>query len=872
MSRLKAHLIIYLAVVTIFLWSGIVIASTETPIGERPKDDSIKSVQSEQSVIDQSLSQVVHEFGKISLSLDALGTLNTTGTIHVKKPNGATVRKAYLMSATTGGSYVRLNTGDLKLQGNTIAWEKEIPSSIGSYNYWADVTAIIKPVVNAAPAGLVDLEITEVNTYDIDGEILAVIFDDPNQPVNNTVLLNFGALNVSGDSFVLDLGTPIDKNNPNLILDYSLGISYGYQASPYLGQYSTVDVNGRRLTTSAGGQDDGEDANGALITVGGIGDTNSNPADPNATPTDKRSDDELYDLKPFVNNGDTSIKIDTSNPSADDNIFFSALFLGGSRNVSSIPVKIKFTEAETFTDDQKAIYEKIIGYYADAVYESTNGANKIGQVTFYSSSAISNGEANVLWKKECHPNANPSGITTPGLRIEMCNTFGTYNFLIDDTHQRGGGYTLGHEWGHYYYGLYDEYKANENKFYFFTQPRFTDSPVPNSIMNRQWSAIGDHFEWLNFSSAKIDTQNTAQFRVYNASSWDTLTRPQSDDPRDWLRIVLPKRPEYLELAEVKPDKDHEARIDLSATATPRSALQFTWVTSAPSTITATALAASAYNVQLSSLSGQNISYPAPLLLMAFVYTDTNITAMNVQGNVQLPDGSSESVTFTDDGIAPDAQKADGLYSAIYNYKQDGVYAVQVIFDNADGKAKYVYDSVSPAQGPDGPVPMPEPVPITENFTVTKTIKISVSNVKADDYADSPADATLYVANNTPVPGKIDFAGDKDVFQLKTLQSEKTYVRVANLAFGMNPHIRVLGADKSTVLFDAKLDSSHSNYLYIPLNNVLPDTTIYVEVSDVSSTATGGLYEISAGKGLVNEIIAHAFPWPMFLPAITGGRK
>ena len=61
-----------------------------------------------------------------------------------------------------------------------------------------------------------------------------------------------------------------------------------------------VQVNGRRLTTSAGGQDDGASANGALITVGGIGDSTANPSDPDALPTSARDDDERYDLLPFL--------------------------------------------------------------------------------------------------------------------------------------------------------------------------------------------------------------------------------------------------------------------------------------------------------------------------------------------------------------------------------------------------------------------------------------------------------------------------------------------------------------------------------------------------------------------------------------------
>jgi len=86
--------------------------------------------------------------------------------------------------------------------------------------------------------------------------------------------LFFGAQDVNGDNFYIRYAEPINLADPKLRLDFSLGISYGYQSSS---QYSIIEVNGKRLTTSAGGQDDGTASDGALITVGGIGDVNTNP-------------------------------------------------------------------------------------------------------------------------------------------------------------------------------------------------------------------------------------------------------------------------------------------------------------------------------------------------------------------------------------------------------------------------------------------------------------------------------------------------------------------------------------------------------------------------------------------------------------------
>lgn len=274
-----------------------------------------------------SLLPVLTETGLLSLSIDGLGTINATGTIQVEKPAGATVRSAYLAAASTGFRGRVLNNGDIQVDGTGVNWMFTTPSSISSSNHWAEVTAIVKPTLDAAPAGRVDFTITEVSSSGIDGEVLAVIFDDPNQTQITTIVLAFGAQDVSGDTFAIALADPIDTSDAALVLDMSLGISFGAQGCAS-GQFSQIDVNGSRMTTSAGGEDDGTCANGALLTVGGLDDSNINPP-PTASPSGPRTDDELYNLIPFVANGDTAINVFTRNPSNDDNIFFAALRLSG---------------------------------------------------------------------------------------------------------------------------------------------------------------------------------------------------------------------------------------------------------------------------------------------------------------------------------------------------------------------------------------------------------------------------------------------------------------------------------------------------------------------------------------------------------------
>ena len=184
-------------------------------------------------------------------------------------------------------------------------------------------------------------------TDNLDGEILAVVFNDPSA-TNNSVALLYGTQNTAGDTFHVAFAQPIDLSTQSI--QFALGISFGFQPS---GQYSLVDVNGTppasgsdpaRLTTSAGGQDDedpscGSGQDGCLLTVGGVGDNPANPADPMATDEDPsctalampwRCDDELYTLgSPYVKNGDTSLSVFTQNPSNNDDILYSSFVFKG---------------------------------------------------------------------------------------------------------------------------------------------------------------------------------------------------------------------------------------------------------------------------------------------------------------------------------------------------------------------------------------------------------------------------------------------------------------------------------------------------------------------------------------------------------------
>lgn len=267
------------------------------------------------------LTQLYSVTGKYTLSADGAGTSASTYSIDVNKPNAsATVYKAYFFGAPVW-SY---STTCATLNGNAITWDGSAVAAWGCCNYYDDVTSIVAAVVDPAAPGIISIPMTECSYSD--GFGLLVIFSDP-FTFQKTIVIMFGGLSTTGDNFALTLAEPIDPIDPGAMLDMGLGISYSYQPS---GQYSIIDINSQRLTTSAGGFDDGGGYNGGLITVGGIGDLNTNPPDPFATDGGgSRYDDELYSLLPLITNTTTNILVTTSNPSSDDNIFLAYFEISG---------------------------------------------------------------------------------------------------------------------------------------------------------------------------------------------------------------------------------------------------------------------------------------------------------------------------------------------------------------------------------------------------------------------------------------------------------------------------------------------------------------------------------------------------------------
>jgi hypothetical protein len=269
--------------------------------------------------------------GRGGYSADGLGQIGTGGTIQAEVPAGSTVVQAYLY-----GTYFVTNPSDLTITLDSTSVALTKISDVNTLSTArADVTTQVATKVGSG-GGITDFTVSN-DPEELDGVALIVLFANPALP-DTTIAVLDGSASQTGDSATFTFAAPLDKTVPGFSARLTLGSGFSFQGpSPVVphecgtgpSQSSLVDVNGVRLTSCAGNFDDGAGENGALITVGGVGDLPDNPADPNQQPGDgtlvRVLDDELYDLAPLLAQGAASVTISTSNPSQDDNLFLALI-------------------------------------------------------------------------------------------------------------------------------------------------------------------------------------------------------------------------------------------------------------------------------------------------------------------------------------------------------------------------------------------------------------------------------------------------------------------------------------------------------------------------------------------------------------------
>ena len=271
-----------------------------------------------------------------ALSIDGFGSTTNSGVIQANIPTGSTIQRAYLYAASVWNMSpvygVTFHGNELSLNSATILSPNQNPATTARW----DVTNII---ASSFTGGLQDFSIVENGQND--GAVLVVAYSNSSTQGLTSVILD-GELSTGGDTVQFDFDSPYTGG------DFLLSLASSYSSQPS-GQFTQIDVttnstNNRRLSTSAGGEDDGESGDGALMTVGGIGDDPTNPAPFASSFGGPRIDDEYYNLAlgnsasaaPFISPGDTFLRLTTQNRTNNDNVF--GMFITSKFKSTATPV------------------------------------------------------------------------------------------------------------------------------------------------------------------------------------------------------------------------------------------------------------------------------------------------------------------------------------------------------------------------------------------------------------------------------------------------------------------------------------------------------------------------------------------------------
>jgi len=289
--------------------------------------------------------------GKGGYSADGLGQKQAGGTLQADVPAGSTVKKAFLYGTYSGGTDPPEAQRTIDFDGTTVVTTKIGDDGTFLATTRADVTAQVAAKVGDG-GGITNFAVNN-DPFDpsggLEGVGLVVVYSNPTLPTRTVAVLD-GSADQGGDTTIFTYASPLDKEIEGFSATMSLGVGYGFQGGSSetagtsacgteLPQFSLVDVNGTRLTSCAGNYDDGFGFNGALITVGGVGNDTLNPADRFQQPADGRDprveDDELYDIAPFTTQLDTDLTITSSNPSQDDNLFLAVIQFAAQTTVAN---------------------------------------------------------------------------------------------------------------------------------------------------------------------------------------------------------------------------------------------------------------------------------------------------------------------------------------------------------------------------------------------------------------------------------------------------------------------------------------------------------------------------------------------------------
>lgn len=246
----------------------------------------------------------------------------------------------------------------------------------------------------------------------------------------------------------------------------------------------------------------------------------------------------------------------------------------------------------------------------------------------------------------------------------------------------------------------------------------------------------------------------------------------------------------------------------------------------------------------------DITYPDPFILHAAIVRDLKITDADVVATITAPDGNIITSYLQDDGLGYDYVAGDGIYTGSLWYDLSGVYEISIRAKGRAGVAKQGSLVSKTSADSDGNfVPLPPPSPITEDFERFIHFQVQTVNVVPDDHGNTHETATLLSAMNDQVlSGRIETAGDVDVFKIVPTGLTELFIRVSDLAFGMDPVLKITNK-LHVIVAEGTLDTSSSKFGLLSMRIPVTGTeTYFAQVSHTAVNGTG-FFRISAGSAM-----------------------
>lgn len=178
--------------------------------------------------------------------------------------------------------------------------------------------------------------------------------------------------------------------------------------------------------------------------------------------------------------------------------------------------------------------ESAVRSFAASLFGMTNGLHRLRNIYIHTNrKAWATADIRYIGTKSGRSSASVAAWQVPNQQITM------YVYETKTETDDYPGPVMAHEMGHYLYGIFDEYREQPGKDAYtiaeLLQKGWLDDPATDddgtqpSIMNQHW----EYPNWFSHGggySGSASKRNTAQYRAYQKSIWETLSSAPSTDP------------------------------------------------------------------------------------------------------------------------------------------------------------------------------------------------------------------------------------------------------------------------------------------------------------------------------------------------------